>query len=140
MCNHQWAEFFKLCIHCSLKCVLPLKSCLWKSLCSLSLIVTWQIEINDVVTQHCICCCLFQSKVHKFIFQNKPIVHLQKAAGHCDSGFTMEKNHSWNTGYLGKLYLDQSWLAKHTSMWKLDITFCNEVSQFKVYYFEIQYR
>ena len=62
------------------------------------------------------------------------MVHLQKAVGQCDSSFTMAKNHSWNTGYLGKLYLDQSWLAKHTSMWKLDIKFYNEVSEFKVVY------
>ena len=50
----------------------------------------------------------------------------------CDSGITIEKNHIWNTGYLGKLSLDQSWLQTQTSDWQLEITFCNEVSEFKV--------
>ena len=67
------------------------------------------------------------------------MIHLQKAGGQCDSGFKKAKDHSWNTGYLGKLYIDQSWLAKHTSMWKLDIKFYNEVSEFKVLYANVQH-
>ena len=35
-------------------------------------------------------------------------------------------------GYVGKLYLDQSWLTDPTADWKLDITFKSQVAEFKV--------
>ena len=44
----------------------------------------------------------------------------------------MAKNHTWSTGYIGKLFLDQSWLLGQTTDWKLNITFCQEVLEFKV--------
>lgn len=36
-------------------------------------------------------------------------------------------------GYVGKLYLDQSWLTGPTIDWQLNITFANQVSEFKVW-------
>ena len=56
----------------------------------------------------------------------------QDCAAECDSGILMNKTHSWSKGYIAKLYLDQAWLAQYTADWKLTITFCNEVQEFKV--------
>ena len=50
----------------------------------------------------------------------------------CLDGVTVEKTHTWSTGYIGKLLLDQSWLTKPTSDWTLDLGFCSQVSEFKV--------
>ena len=44
----------------------------------------------------------------------------------------MAKNHTWNTGYIGKLFLDQTWLLGQTTDWRLNISFCQEVLEFKV--------
>ena len=49
------------------------------------------------------------------------------------SGFTVEKTHTWEKGYIGKLSLDQSWLTKPTEDWLLQLGFCNEVEEFKVW-------
>ena len=57
----------------------------------------------------------------------------QECATQCDSGIFINKTHSWSKGYIGKLYLDQAWLAQYTADWKLSITFCNEVKEFKVH-------
>merc|ERR1719283_214766 len=57
--------------------------------------------------------------------------------GQCDPGSFVHKSHTWNKGYVGKLYLDQSWLAQQTSDWKLAITFANEVAEFKIWDVEI---
>jgi len=53
--------------------------------------------------------------------------------GQCDPGSYVHKSHTWNKGYVGKLYLDQSWLAQQTSDWKLEITFANIVAEFKIW-------
>ena len=53
--------------------------------------------------------------------------------GQCLDGFSVEKTHSWEKGYIGKLVLDQSWLSKPTEDWLLDLGFCNEVEEFKVW-------
>ena len=44
----------------------------------------------------------------------------------------MSKNHTWSTGYIAKLFLDQTWLLGQTTDWKLIITFCQEVLELKV--------
>ena len=36
-------------------------------------------------------------------------------------------------GYVGKLYLAQSWLAQQTADWRLDLTFASHLLQFKVW-------
>lgn len=51
----------------------------------------------------------------------------------CLDGFTVEKTHTWEKGYIGKLVLDQSWLSKPTEDWLLDLGFCNQVEEFKVW-------
>merc|ERR1711942_36230 len=51
----------------------------------------------------------------------------------CDPNIYVDKPHSWNKGYTAKLYLDQSWLTQQTSDWKLNITFKQEVAEFKVW-------
>jgi len=53
----------------------------------------------------------------------------------CLDGVTIEKTQTWSTGYIGKLILDQSWLQQHksTSDWTLDLGFCSEVTEFKVW-------
>jgi len=51
----------------------------------------------------------------------------------CNSGIYVQKTHPWNKGYVAKLYLDQSWLTYPTSDWMLNITFKNEVDEFKVW-------
>lgn len=48
------------------------------------------------------------------------------------------KSHSWNRGYVGKLYVDQNKLMGSTSKWDLDITFDNEVKEFKIWDADIQ--
>ena len=53
--------------------------------------------------------------------------------GQCVDGFTVEKTHTWEKGYIGKLVLDQSWLSKPTQDWVLDLGFCNQVEEFKVW-------
>ena len=45
----------------------------------------------------------------------------------------MEKTHSWNSGYIGKLTLDQTWLTQQSLDWLLNITFCQNVTEFKVW-------
>merc|ERR1712168_857153 len=53
----------------------------------------------------------------------------------CDPSIYVEKIHSWNKGYTGKMYLDQGWLNQQTSdsvFWRLTATFQNEVKEFKV--------
>jgi len=57
-------------------------------------------------------------------------------ASSCDSSIYVEKIHSWNKGYTGKMYLDQGWLTQQTSdsvFWRLTATFQNEVKEFKVW-------
>merc|ERR1712106_333052 len=61
------------------------------------------------------------------------LLTLQEAAAQCDAGAYVYKSHTWNKGYVAKLYLDQSWMAQQTSDWKLAITFANEVNEFKVW-------
>merc|ERR1711887_157398 len=61
------------------------------------------------------------------------IISLQGIAGQCDGGAYVYKSHTWNKGYVAKLYLDQSWLAQQTSDWKLSLTFANQVAEFKVW-------
>jgi len=51
----------------------------------------------------------------------------------CNPGIYVQKTHAWNKGYVGKLYLDQSWLSDPTADWKLNITFKSEVAEFKVW-------
>merc|ERR1712037_31415 len=54
----------------------------------------------------------------------------------CDPSIYVEKIHSWNKGYTGKMYLDQGWLTQQTSdsvFWRLTATFQNEVKEFKVW-------
>ena len=36
-------------------------------------------------------------------------------------------------GYVGKLYVDQTWLTGRTSDWQLNITLANQVEEFKVW-------
>merc|ERR1712098_927656 len=61
----------------------------------------------------------------------------QYSSSSCDSSIYVEKIHSWNKGYTGKMYLDQGWLAQQTSdsvFWRLTATFQNEVKEFKASY------
>jgi len=51
----------------------------------------------------------------------------------CDSSIYVDKIHSWNKGYTGKLYLEQSWLDQQTADWKLAATFAGQLKQFKVW-------
>merc|ERR1712232_445355 len=44
-----------------------------------------------------------------------------------------EKTHSWEKGFIGKLTLDQSWLSKPTEDWLLELGFCSEVEEFKIW-------
>jgi len=48
------------------------------------------------------------------------------------------KSHSWSKGYVAKLYVDQNQLQGTTSKWDLDITFNNEVKEFKIWDADIQ--
>jgi len=50
----------------------------------------------------------------------------------CDPAVSIEKTHSWSSGYIGKLTVDQTWLSQQTEDWSLNITFCNNVTEFKV--------
>merc|ERR1711973_794536 len=60
-----------------------------------------------------------------------------KVNSQCNAGIYMMKTHSWNKGYVAKLYLDQSWLNMATSEWKLNLLFNDEVAEFKVWDAEI---
>ena len=51
----------------------------------------------------------------------------------CLEGMTVEKTHSWEKGFIGKLTLDQSWLSKPTEDWLLELGFCSEVEEFKIW-------
>ena len=46
---------------------------------------------------------------------------------------TVEKTHTWEKGFIGKLILDQSWLSKPTEDWLLELGFCNQVEEFKIW-------
>ena len=46
---------------------------------------------------------------------------------------TVEKTHTWEKGFIGKLILDQSWLSKPTEDWLLELGFCSEVEEFKIW-------
>jgi len=48
------------------------------------------------------------------------------------------KSHTWNRGYVAKLYVDQNQLQGSTIKWDLDITFNNEVKEFKIWDADIQ--
>ena len=51
----------------------------------------------------------------------------------CLNGMTVEKTHTWEKGFIGKLILDQSWLSKPTEDWLLVLGFCSEVEEFKIW-------
>ena len=58
---------------------------------------------------------------------------LTQGHGHdCDAAVSIEKTHSWNMGYIAKVTVDQTWLSQQTLDWTLNITFCNNVTEFKV--------
>jgi len=58
---------------------------------------------------------------------------LESVSPQCDSNAFVNKHHTWNKGYVGKLYLDQTWLSGPTSDWFLNVTFGNQVDEFKVW-------
>ena len=51
----------------------------------------------------------------------------------CLNGMSVEKTHTWEKGFIGKLILDQSWLSKPTEDWLLELGFCSEVEEFKIW-------
>ena len=50
----------------------------------------------------------------------------------CDEAIKIEKTHEWSMGYIGKLTVDQTWLQQQTQDWTLNISFCSNVTEFKV--------
>jgi len=67
----------------------------------------------------------------KYFFLLSAVIALSH--GQCDTGSYVNKLHTWNKGYVAKLYLDQSWLANPTTDWTLELTFKNEVKEFKIW-------
>merc|ERR1711953_558879 len=55
------------------------------------------------------------------------------SSAQCLGGMTVEKTHTWEKGFIGKLILDQSWLSKPTEDWLLELGFCSEVEEFKIW-------
>merc|ERR1712025_1075308 len=61
------------------------------------------------------------------------LMHAVSGQSGCEAGAFVYKSHTWNKGYVGKLYLAQSWLAQQTADWRLDLTFASQLLQFKVW-------
>jgi len=61
------------------------------------------------------------------------LLSIQVDAAQCNAGVYLFKTKAWANGYVGKLYMDQSWLTNPTSDWKLMINFASEVAEFKVW-------
>merc|ERR1711953_134791 len=55
------------------------------------------------------------------------------SSAQCLGGMTVEKTHTWEKGFIGKLILDQSWLSKPTEDWLLGLGFCSQVEEFKIW-------
>merc|ERR1712038_1062845 len=60
-------------------------------------------------------------------------IFTQIVSAQCNSGAFVNKHHTWNKGYVGKLHLDQTWLSGPTITWQLNVTMASEVAEFKVW-------
>merc|ERR1712087_442518 len=61
------------------------------------------------------------------------LISLKLVEAQCDPEVYVFKSHQWNKGYVGKLYLGQTWLSGPTISWSLNITFNTLLEEFKVW-------
>merc|ERR1711953_7001 len=61
------------------------------------------------------------------------LISLKLVEAQCDPEVYVFKSHNWNKGYVGKLYLGQTWLSGPSTSWSLNITFRAQLEEFKVW-------
>merc|ERR1711879_478154 len=66
------------------------------------------------------------------------LISLKLVEGQCDPEVYVFKSHQWNKGYVGKLYLGQTWLTGPSTSWSLNITFTAHLEILKVWDADIQ--
>merc|ERR1711953_364925 len=66
------------------------------------------------------------------------LISLKLVEAQCDPEVYVFKSHQWNKGYVGKLYLGQTWLSGPSISWSLNLTFTSLLEEFKVWDADIQ--